>query len=91
MIGSPARLGPLFGAAYDRAFFTTLRSWKVVGLLIAIPVVIGVSQGRAFTIVLGFGIATALLVPWSFFALANAMRVVYDPAFRMTWKKAMNV
>jgi hypothetical protein len=85
------RLGSLFGAAYDRAFAATIRSWRVVGLLIALVVIVGTLMWRAFTITLGMSFATALLAPWSFFALANAMRVVYDPAFTMDWKKAMKV
>ncbi|MBV8081708.1 MAG: hypothetical protein JOY86_01850 [Candidatus Eremiobacteraeota bacterium] len=70
------RLGPLFGAAFDRAIAITLRSWPWIIAITIIDVAVAWFQ-------LSDRIADLSDAVWSFFAAANAARTV-DPNYRMT-------
>lgn len=76
-------VGPLLGAAYDRGVTTVTRSWRVVAILLFIGCVIASVPGLANSTlgnILGF--------VWNFYAMANAIRVVFDPDYRMNNRTA---
>jgi|GEM_PF-2591042 len=88
MVQSPAivalpPVGPLLGAAYDRGVTTLIRSWRIVIVLLAGECLIASVPSLAQS---SFG--NILLFGWSFYAMANAIRVVFDPEYRMSNRTA---
>jgi hypothetical protein len=84
MSQTPARralppFGPLLGAAYDRAVTLLIQSWRLAALLTVIGIVIISLPGMANST-----LPNLLLFIWGFFAMANALRLVFDPAYKMT-------
>jgi hypothetical protein len=84
MSQAPARLalppfGPLLGAAYDRAVMMVIQSWRLTALLTVIGIVIISLPGMANST-----FPNVLLFIWGFFAMANALRFVFDPAYKMS-------
>lgn len=84
LIQTPAVLalpsvGPLLGAAYDRGVTTLIRSWPVALILLIIGSVLVSIPGLAQV-----NFANLLLIVWNFYAMANAIRVVFDQDYRMT-------
>jgi hypothetical protein len=72
-------VGPLLGAAYDRAVTSVIQSWRVSALLAVIGIAIISLPGMANST-----LPNVLLFIWGFFAMANAIRLVFDPAYKMT-------
>jgi hypothetical protein len=72
-------LGPLLGAAYDRAVSMVIQSWRLTALLAVIGIVIISLPGMANST-----LPNILLFIWGFFAMANAIRLVFDPAYKMS-------
>jgi hypothetical protein len=88
--GAPSRagpalppVGPLLGAAYDRALATAFKSWRVVAIGLALYYIATIFGGLVTAI-----IAVALMFAWLFFAMANAIRSVFGPEYRMTARSA---
>jgi hypothetical protein len=71
--------GSLLGAAYDRAVTTVIQSWRVAGLLAVVGIAIINLPGMANST-----LPNLLLFIWGFFAMANAIRLVFDPGYKMT-------
>src|SRR5476651_2343546 len=88
MLQSPAivalpPVGPLLGAAYDCGVTTVIRSWRIVVILLAVECLIASVPSLAQT-----SLGNILLFAWSFYAMANAIRVVFDPEYRMSNRTA---
>jgi hypothetical protein len=76
-------LGPVLGAAYDRAVIALVRSWRVVAIFLVLDVAIASVPNIAQT-----NVESALVFSWAFFAMANAIRSVFDAGYRMTNRTA---
>jgi hypothetical protein len=76
-------VGPVLGAAYDRAVMVLVRSWRVVAIFVALDVAVAIVPSLALNNVEG-----ALIFSWAFYAMANAIRAVFDPEYRMTNRTA---
>ncbi len=76
-------VGPLLGAAYGRAVTVVVRSWRAVAILLATVVAFGSLLGIHFTYNVGSSFSNIPLLIWSFIAMANAIRAVFDPDYKM--------
>src|SRR5450755_591955 len=76
-------VGPLLGAAYDRGVATVIRSWRVVAILLVIECVIASVPSVAQS-----NLGNLLIFSWAFYAMANAIRTVFDPDYRMNNRTA---
>lgn len=76
-------VGPLLGAAYDRAFVTLVRSWRVITIFLALDILISIVPDLA-----RLNLVTLLLFSWTFFSMAISIRAVFDPEYRMTNRSA---
>jgi len=82
-IGALPPVGPLLGAAYDRGLTTLIRSWRVAAILIAAECLIASVPSLAQST-----LGNILLFIWTFYSMANAIRVVFDPQYRMSNRTA---
>ncbi len=86
---APSRLppiGPLLGAAYDRAIEVFVRSSPIVVALIALALLVRVPSEYP-----GLDLFYVAFIVWSFFAMANAIRKVIDPTYRMDRGRAADM
>jgi hypothetical protein len=76
-------VGPVLGAAYDRAVMVLVRSWRVVATFVVLDAAIASIPSLAQTNVEG-----ALVFSWAFYAMANAIRAIFAAEYRMTNRTA---
>jgi hypothetical protein len=76
-------VGPLLGAAYDRGVTTLIRSWRIVVILLAVECLVASVPSIARS-----SFENILLFGWNFYAMANAIRLVFDPEYRMSNRTA---
>jgi hypothetical protein len=83
--------GPLLGAAYDRAVTLVVRSWRVIAVLTFVVAALSSLAGASITYPVGKEMSTLPLLVWTFFAMANALRAVFEPSYRMDKALASNM
>ena len=73
-------VGPLLGSAYDRGVATLFKARVIVLVILAVQLGVSILTPGSPTTLLG--------IIWAFYAMANAVRFVFDPDYKMTNRTA---